>query len=141
VTVVANDTGAASPDLFLQNDITYVTGGDTDGLTVLAERNLLIPLYVPNEMTISGIFFAQKGAYGRSWYSQNLSPYNGYKEQHMLTTNGTVVSKLRTGTQWGTSQGFEVRNDSYDRNIANSPPPMTPFTSPDFRFIEWRETE
>lgn len=139
VTVVANDTGAATPDLFLQDDITYNIGGGTDGLTVLAEQNLLIPLYVPDYMTINGIFFAQKGAYGRSWYDNNEWPYNGYKEQTELNTNGTVVSKLRTGTQWGTSQGFTIRNDSYDRNLAESPPAMTPFTSPNFRFIEWRE--
>jgi len=149
VTVIANDTGAAMPDLFLQNNITYSTTTGADGLTVLAERNLLIPLYVPNNMTISGIFFAQKGSYGRNWYENDgncatcssVDPYDAYKEQNSLTTNGTVVSKLRTGTQWGTVQGFENRYDSYDRNLAKSPPPLTPFTSPDFRFIEWREVE
>lgn len=143
VTVVANDVGAATPDLFLQNNITYTTGGG-DGLTVLAERNLLIPLYVPDHMTINGVFFAQKGSYGRNYYADctgctAVTGYTAYKEQSELTTNGTVVSKMRTGTQWGTVQGFETRNDSYDRNLAESPPPMTPFTSPDFRFIEWRE--
>lgn len=149
VTVVANDTGAATPDLLLQDNITYSTTTGSDGLTVLAERNLLIPLYVPNNMTISGIFVAQKGAYGRNWYENDgncstcssVDPYDSYKEQNSLTTNGTVVSKLRTGTQWGTVQGFENRYDNYDRNLAKSPPPMTPFTSPDFRFIEWREVE
>lgn len=140
VTVVANDVGAAAPDLFLQDNIVYETGGGTDGLTVLAERNLLIPLYVPDHMTINGVFFAQKGSYGRNYYP-DVWPYNGYREQSRLTTNGTVVSKLRTGTQWGTVQGFEIRDDSYDRNLAESPPPMTPFTSPDFRFIEWREVK
>lgn len=147
VTVVANDTGAASPDIFLQDNITYSTSTGVDGLMVLAERHLLIPLYVPNDMTISGTFFAQKGAYGRNWYENDgncgtctsVDPYDSYKEQHSLTTNGTVISKLRTGTQWGTVQGFEQRYDNYDRNLAKSPPPMTPFTSPDFRFIEWRE--
>ena len=140
VTVVANDVGAASPDLFLQDNISYATGAGTDGLTVLAERNLLIPLYVPDNMTINGVFFAQKGAYGRPHYG-SVSGYNGYRSRTSLTTNGTVVSKLRTGTQWSDGQGFDTRNDNYDRNLAESPPPMTPFTSPDFRFIEWREVQ
>lgn len=147
VTVVTNDTGAASPDLFLQNNITYSTTTGSDGLAVLAEGNLLIPLYVPNDMTINGIFVAQKGAYGRNWYEDggncstctSVSPYTSYKQQNSLTTRGTVVSKLRTGTQWGTVQGFDNRYDYYDRNLAKSPPAATPFTSPDFRFIEWRE--
>jgi hypothetical protein len=139
VTVVANDVGAASPDLFLQDNITYSTSSGADGLTVLAERNLLIPLYVPDNMTISGIYFAQKGSYGRPHYGSVSSTYNPYRTQSSLTTNGTVVSKLRTGTQWSDGQGFTTRNDYYDRNLAKSPPPLTPFTSPDFRFIEWRE--
>ncbi|KKS28707.1 MAG: hypothetical protein UU89_C0029G0006 [Parcubacteria group bacterium GW2011_GWC2_42_11] len=146
VTVVANDVGASTPDLFIQDNITYATGGGIDGLTVLAERHLLIPLYVPNIMTINGIFFAQKGSYGRNYYEDcsgcsSVNPYDEYKEQSTLNTNGTVVSKLRTGTQWGTVQGFETRNDFYDRDLAESPPPMTPFTSPNFRFIEWREVK
>jgi hypothetical protein len=141
VTVVANDIGAASPDLFLQDNITYSTTSGADGLTALAERNLLIPLYVPNNMTISGIFFAQKGAYGRTHYGNVGNTYNGYRTQDSLTTNGTVVSKLRTGTQWSDGQGFTTRNDNYDRTLAKNPPPLTPFTSPDFRFIEWREVE
>jgi len=146
VTVVANDTGAATPDLFLQGDITYSTTTGADGLTVLAERNLLIPLYVPDDMTISGVFFAQKGAYGRSYYEcwwgcTSVNPYDSYKSRNSLTTNGTVVSKLRTGTAWSGGQGFSARYDLYARGVAESPPPLTPFTSPDFRFIEWREVK
>ncbi len=148
VTIVANDTGAAAPDVFLQDNVTYSTTTGTDALTVLSERHLLIPLYVPNDMTLNGVFFAQKGAYGRNWYEDGgncstcstVDPYDSYKEQNSLTTNGTVVSKLRTGTQWGTTQGFENRYDNYDRNAAESPPAMTPFTSQDFRFVEWRES-
>jgi len=139
VTVVANDTGAASPDLFLQDNITYSTSTGRDGLTVLAERNLLIPLYVPNTMTLSGIFFAQKGSYGRPHYG-SVTGYNGYRTRASLTTNGTVVSKLRTGTSWTDGQGFTDRTDNYDRVLAKSPPTLTPFTSMNFRFIEWRET-
>ncbi len=140
VTVVANDIGAATPDMFIQGNITYATSGDVDGLTALAERYLLIPLYVPNDMTINGVFFAQKGAYGRSHYG-SVWPYNSYRYRNSLTTNGTIVSKLRTGTAWSDGQGFSIRNDLYDRNLAKTPPPLTPFTSPDFRFIEWSEVQ
>lgn len=150
VTVVANDDGSAEPDLFLQDNITYETGGGVDGLTVLAERHLFIPFYVPDDMTINGVFFAQKGSYGRPsyycesftwWGACNDTMYLTYRLRNELTTNGTVISKLRTGTAWGTTQGFSVRNDNYDRYLADSPPPRTPYTSPNFRFIEWREVE
>jgi hypothetical protein len=140
VTVVANATSTDQPDLFLQNNITYASGSGVDGLTVLAERYLLIPLYVPDNMTISGIFFAQKGAFGRDHYG-SVGGYNSYRDLSSLTTNGTVVSKKRTGTSWTDGQAFSTRIDNYDRGLATSPPPMTPFTSPNFRFIEWREAD
>ncbi len=140
VTVVANDVGVASPDVFLQNNITYNTNTGTDGLTVLAERNILIPLYVPNDMTLSGIFLAQKGSYGRPWYG-SVNPYNAFRTRNSLTTTGTVVSKLRTGTSWTDGTAFTNRIDNYDRNLVDAPPPLTPFTSSDFRLIEWREVK
>ncbi len=143
VTIIANSTTSASVDLFLQNNLTYSTTTGTDGLTVLAERHLLIPLYVPNNMVLSGIFFAQKGSYGRNYYPNVGVTYNGYRQRASLTTNGTVVSNWRTGTSWtgGTPnpQGFVTRNDNYDRTLAKNPPPLTPYTSPDFRYISWRE--
>ena len=147
VTVVANDTGAAMPDLFLQNNLTYGTTTGRDGVTVLAERNLLIPLYVPDTMNISGVFIAQKGSFGRAAYDRSdvSSSYRSYITRTALNTTGTVVSKLRTGTRWsGTDpdpEGFLTRNDYYDRSLAKSPPALTPFTSPDFHFIEWREVQ
>lgn len=142
VTVVANATSSATVNLYLQNNITYSTSTGADGLTVLAEEHLIIPLYVPTNMTINGVFMAQKGAYGRNYYP-GMSDYNSYRQRASLTTNGTVVSKMRTGTSWTGGnpdpQGFVARYDNYDRNLAKSPPPMTPYTSPDFRFISWRE--
>ncbi|MBP9750112.1 MAG: hypothetical protein KBD21_05280 [Candidatus Pacebacteria bacterium] len=144
VTVIANATTSASVDIFLQNNITYTNTDGTDALAVLAERHLLIPLYVPNNMTINGIFFAQKGAYGRNYYADTGSTTpNTYRQRATLFTTGTVVSKLRTGTSWigGTPdpQGFVSRFDNYDRMLAKSPPPLIPFTSRDFRFMKWNE--
>lgn len=143
VTVVANATTSASVDLFLQNNVTYSTTTGADGLVVLAERHLLIPLYVPNNMKLSGVFFAQKGAYGRAYYPNLGNPHNNYRQRASLTTTGTVVSNWRTGTAWigGTPdpQGFVTRYDSYDRMLAQSPPPLTPRTSSDFRYISWKE--
>lgn len=148
VTVVANDTDTPSPDIYLLNNITYSTTTENTGLTALAERHVLIPLYVPDNMELNGVFFAQTGAYGRNSYG-NVSNINGVnytarKQRSTLTTNGTVVSKLRTATKWvnnlgAFTQGFQQRYDYYDRTLAKSPPPLTPFTSPDFRYVGWYE--
>ena len=145
VTVVAADTGSYNPDIILQNNITYATFDGTTGLTAIAERSVLIPPIVPTTMSIRGTYVAQSGYFGRNLYDCSNAPYD---TRTSLTTNGTVVSNGRVGTQWGYSgngcpnnstSGFLTRIDNYDRLQAFLPPPFTPSYSTDYKFILWRE--
>jgi hypothetical protein len=140
MTVVAYDTGTFEPDIYLPDHITYTTNDGTSGISLLAENNIILPYYIPNVQNISGIFVALNGSYGRPWYSFFASlPDTSFRTRDTLNTTGTIVSKLRTGTSWTDGTAFLVRNDNYDRNLVDAPPPLTPFTSSDFRFIEWQE--
>ncbi len=147
VTVIAatpNDS-STSPDAYLNNNIYYAAYDGTDGLTVAAERNVLIPLVVPNAMEIHGIFIAANGHYGRDYFTTSnvASQYDQYVTRSQLTTVGTVVSNGRTGTSWNCGgsycSGFQTRFDYYDQQLAFSPPPFTPTASTDYRFNLWRE--
>ena len=154
VTVVAatpSDTGTTI-DVYLPNNITYAANDGTSGLTVMAERNVLIPLNVPDTMEIHGIFSAHSGRYGRNFYT-NSSSYSSsqrvgsawasYVLRSQLTTVGTVVSNARTGTSWicgsTTCSGFQTGIDAYDQLQATNPPPFTPSASTDYGFVLWRE--
>lgn len=152
VTVAAADltTSGYSPDAILPNNITYAAYDGSNGLTVVAEKNVLIPLNSPDTMTLHGIFIAQNGRYGRNYYFYQSGDsdsvpfaYRNYVMRNSLTTVGTVVSNGRTGTSWSCSgvvcSGYLTRIDSYDGTLAVSPPPFTPYTSTQFNFIEWRE--
>ncbi|MBI4088178.1 hypothetical protein HY418_02220 [Candidatus Kaiserbacteria bacterium] len=136
VTVIAAtpSDGGTSPDVYLNNNIYYNAYDGTDGLTVVAERNVLIPLIVPDVMEIHGIFIAQSGHYGRDYFW--TTPYN---TRSQLTTVGTVVSNGRTGTSWSDGTGFVTRLDYYDQQLAFAPPPFTPVASTDYKFALWRE--
>lgn len=150
VTVVAAtpaDSGTA-PDVIIPANITYATSDGVAGLTVMAERNILIPLNSPNIMEIHGIFSAHSGYYGRNHYSTSgtyevPSAYDSYVQQTQLTTAGTIVSAGRTGTKWTSSgtfvSGYNTRVDAYDQLQATNPPPFTPSASPDYGFVLWRE--
>ncbi|MBI4087797.1 hypothetical protein HY418_00215 [Candidatus Kaiserbacteria bacterium] len=150
VTVAAatpSDTGIAA-DVIIPNNITYATQDGTSGLTVFAERNILIPLNSPDTMEIHGIFIAQSGYYGRNYYTTSgsndvPSQYDSYVLQTKLTTAGTIVSNGRTGTKWtcgGTfCSGYNNRVDSYDQLQAADPPPFTSSASTDYGFVLWRE--
>ncbi len=147
VTVVAAtpSTSSTSPDAYLNGNITYAAYDGSDGLTLVAERSVLLPLVIPSTMEIHGIFIAQSGHYGRDHFSTNWLPsqYDQYAQRSQLTTVGTVVSNGRTGTSWNCGgsfcSGFATRYDYYDQQLAFSPPPFTPIASIDYRFNLWRE--
>lgn len=143
VTVVAanvTNTGIA-PSAMLPGNLTYAQTDGSDGLTLIAEKNILITPNSPQNMTLNGIFIAQGGAFGRSYYGSSSS----YEPRGTLTILGTTVSNLRTGTKWclntgcTSSAGYQTRIDAYDRNLATDPPPFTPQTSNDYQFVDWRE--
>ena len=148
VTILAADLGAFSPDIILQNNITYSSGTGSSGLTAIAERSVLIPLVSPDVMTVRGIFVAQSGYLGRNYYTSSGShavpaAYTSYVLRSQLTTIGTVVSNGRIGTRWtcgGTfCSGYAQRVDTYDRLLAFSPPAFTPSASVDYKLVLWRE--
>lgn len=143
--VAANVTNAGvAPNAMLRGNITYENTDGSDGLTVIAENNVLITPDSPQNMTLNGIFVAQAGAFGRNLYSCS----SAYEPRGTLTILGTTVSNLRTGTQWPgacgswwnpTNGGYANRVDVYHRALANDPPPFTPEVSGDYEFIDWRQ--
>jgi hypothetical protein len=139
--VAANVVNAGvEPNAYLLNNIQYEATDGTDGLTLMAERNVLISPSAPNTMTLNGIFIAQGGAFGMNAYSScTYADKTG-----TLTILGTTVSNKRTGTKWtsmcgGYYKGFQTRVDSFDRRIATDPPPFTPVVSNDYQFVDWKE--
>jgi hypothetical protein len=129
-------------DIILVNDIEYSTLIGTDGLTAIAEEDVIISPKSPDDMTIRGIFVAQTGRFGRNYYGNEYGWAVADVFKDSLTINGTIVSNGRVGTKWNCGSwcsGYNIRYNSYDRTQANNPPPLTPYTSNDFRFIQWKE--
>ncbi len=140
--VAANVVNAGvAPNAYILNNIQYENTDGSDGFTLVAERNVLISPQAPNTLTLNGIFIAQGGAFGMNAY--NSCTYAA--KTGTLTILGTTVSSKRTGTKWtsqctgGYFRGYQNRVDSFDRHMANDPPPFTPLVSQDYQFIDWRE--
>ncbi len=158
VTFAAADVSAGAVDrsIVIPADITYANASG-DGLTAIGEDNVLIGLNTPDILDLRGIFIAQKGRFGRNHYCANecdgahsgseglpgsLDPY---VTRSTLNTTGTIVSNERTSTKWTSGgsfiSGYNQRNESYDRTLASSPPPFTPATSDDYRFVIWQDED
>lgn len=143
VTLVAANvtTTGVAPNVMLPGNITYGATDGSDGLTLIAENNILITPNSPQNMNLNGIFIAQGGAFGRNLYNCSTS----YEPRGTLTILGTTVSNLRTGTQWVDGCGWEgdggyqLRIDAFDRKLSTDPPPFTPYTSTDYQFVDWRQ--
>jgi hypothetical protein len=158
VTIAAADPDSAyNPDVLIVNNITYTTNNGADGLALIGENNVLLSLVAPEDLTLNGIFIAQNGRFGRNHYTTTSDPpncpgscdvdvpsaYDSKVQVDDLVVHGTIVSNGREGSKWTSggsfSSGFADRFNSYDRNQATNPPPLTPHVSDDYEFIEWHE--
>lgn len=139
VTVAAADliSPTRDVDVILPDDINYTTLDGSDGLAVVSERNVLISPASPDQMELRGIFVAQKGYFGRNYYSSNI--------RDKLEIYGSIVSNGRVGTQWTSGghivSGYMKRENYFDANLVYRPPYFVPYTSPDFKIINWEEIE
>ena len=155
VAVGTPSDSSSSPSAYLPDNITYEANDGTNGLTVIAEGNILIPLTSPDTMELHGIFIAS-GHFGRNFYTNDpgycdygycVGSINPSYAQNVLRARlndiGTIVSKQSFGSQWfdGTTviSGFQTHADFYDRLLAFSPPPFTPTASTTYQLNLWRE--
>ncbi len=146
VTLIASNQSDTSkkPSIILQGNITY--NNPDAGLLALAESNVLIGVNVPNNLYLNGIFIAKEGYYGRNHYTaSHLSSIgmSAYVFRNSENLNGTVVSNGQVGTQWTSSgvpvSGFYNRYNTFDRNLAENPPALTPRISEVYQFLDWRD--
>jgi hypothetical protein len=150
VTVAAADLtgGGTNPDVMLANNISYAAYDGTNGLTLIAAGNLVLPLNSPNDLTIHGIYAAQNGAYIRDYYYYAASDsfavpsqYSSYVTRNSLTLVGSIVSRGSAVTSWGSpvTSGYVNRSTTYDGTLASNPPPFTPYTSSQYSFVLWNQ--
>lgn len=141
--IAASSTSSENPNIYLRNSITYnPADGTADGLTALAENSVKVPIDSPDNLIVNGIFIAQLGYFGRDYYSCSLpSKYSACAFQNQMNIYGTVVSKGRVGTKWGSSHGYNTRIDDYDPFLFNDPPPMTPYTEDTYKFVQWTQDQ
>jgi hypothetical protein len=149
VALAAADLTSAviNPSIIIKDNILY-TSATTSALLAIAEKDVLLGVDVPNDITVNGIYIAQTGRYGRNHYEDGggyvlpagLLPY---VIRNSETMNGTIVSNGRVGTQWTSggviTSGFRDRYNTYDRNLIANPPPLVPNTSDVYEFSDWRD--
>ncbi len=145
ITLAAADLITAGQDrnIWLKNNLVYNSQDGSDGLVLIGQNNVLITPDSPNYLNLDGVIVAQKGHFGRNYYSSYWYPQ--YSKKEILTIYGTIVSNGRVGTQWTSGgtfvSGYRERTNIYDPKLSLSPPSFLPSTSEEFSYRGWQEVQ
>lgn len=117
-------------DIMIPNNIVYDSKNGSDSLGLIAQRNVLLTYYAPNNLEINAAIIAQNGSYQRYNFSGNV--------KNTLTVFGSISSFGVSGTYWPSSpSGYQTRFTTYDTNLLYGPPPNFPLATGGYQQISW----
>jgi len=110
-------------------------------LALIAQKNILVPLYSPNILEIQAVMLAQKGAVQRYYYSNSYSPYN---TRQRIMVRGSIISKKLWTWTWVSgstvTSGYKETESYFEPDLIYNPPPFFP-SSGELQFISWEEVQ
>lgn len=123
--------------IIINDNLTYLARDDSNSLGLIAEKDIKIPRYAPDVLTVDAIMMAQ---YGRAFYN--------YYASHVVKTSIEVYGGIITNNVWTwswcngdpclTVDGYNQTTSIYDNNVTFFPPPSFPNTG-EYTFISWEE--
>lgn len=132
-----------NPKIIINGNITYASQDSALGL--IGQRDILIPLYSPDQLEIRAAMLAQNGHVLRYYYPNEGwgEPYETYSVRDSIRTYGSII----TNTMWTFSwvdedssiiSGYGTTDMNYDPDLTFSPPPYFP-TSGEYEIGAWEE--
>jgi len=111
-------------------------------VALIAQKNILVPLYSPNVLEIQAVMVAQKGAVQRYYYSSSYSPYH---TRNKIMVRGSIITNQIWTWSWVGSNGqivsgYQNTESYYEPALIYDPPPFFP-SSGDLQFISWEEIQ
>lgn len=138
------DLPQTNAKIIIANNINYTTENSVLGL--IAQKDILIPLYSPNNLEIKAALLAQKGHVFRYYYpSWNWEPYKTYAIRNYIETYGSIISNTTWTFSWVNSKGnivsgYRETEMSYNSDLTYNPPPYFP-VSGEYKIIKWEEIQ
>lgn len=129
-------------NIIISGNINYLTKNSVLGL--IAQKDILIPLYSPNKLEIKAVLLAQKGHVFRYYYPRWWEePYRTYAIRDYIETYGALITNTVWTFTWvdwtgEVVSGYKETEMAYDSSLTFNPPPHFP-TSGGFKIISWEE--
>lgn len=128
--------------IMIKNNLTYTSKDGISVLGLIAQKDILVPLYSADTLEINAALLAQKGHVFRYYYDN--SSYSPYAVRTNIALYGTII----TNTVWTWSwvfvpggpvvSGYQTTNTAYDPYLLYNPPPSFP-SEDEYEFISWEE--
>ena len=126
--------------IIINGNITYANSNSVLGL--IGQKDILIPLYSPDNLVIEAAMLAQKGHVFRYYYPWWAS--HTYYIRDSIHTFGSIITNTVWTFTWVSgstvTSGYRNTDMNYDSSLTFNPPPYFP-TAGDYRFISWEEVE
>lgn len=135
------DNPSTNASIIINGNITRADPQNTM-LGLIAQKNILVPLYSNNILEIQAVMIAQKGAVQRYYYS---SSYNPFHKRNRIMVRGSIITNNVWTWSWVNMggvviSGYENTESYYEPALIYNPPPYFP-SSGDLEFISWEETQ
>ncbi|MCD6500865.1 hypothetical protein J7K42_02510 [bacterium] len=147
VTVVAArlpDLPGSEAKIIIPGSINYI--GENSVLGLIGQKDILIPLYSPDNLEIKAAMLAQKGHVFRYYYPRWwFEPYKTYAIRDYIETYGSIITNTIWTFTWVDSggnvvSGYRETEMSYNPELTYNPPPYFP-VSGEYEIVSWEEID
>jgi len=130
--------------IIINGNIDYADSNSVLGL--ISQKDILIPLYSPDNLDIKAALLAQKGHVFRYYYPKwSSEPYKTYAIRNQIRTFGSIITNTMWTFTWVDSDnnvvsGYRNTEMNYDSNLTYNPPPYFP-TAGEYEIVGWEEVQ
>ena len=130
--------------IIINEDIVYENRDGSSAMGLIAQKDVLIPLYSPEKLEVDAALLAQGGHCFRYYYPESWYGADAIKDE--IEIWGSVITNTIWTWSWVSSEtgpvvsGYDTTETTYDPYLTYGPPPEFP-TSGEYEVITWREVK
>ncbi|OGZ19178.1 MAG: hypothetical protein A3F95_03130 [Candidatus Nealsonbacteria bacterium RIFCSPLOWO2_12_FULL_39_31] len=131
-------------NIIINGNIDYADPSSVLGL--IAQKDILIPLYSPDNLEVKAALLAKNGHVFRYYYPNwSYEPYKTYAIRDYIATYGSIITNTIWTFTWVDSgmnvvSGYKNTSMSYNPNLTYNPPPYFP-VSGEYETVGWEEAQ
>lgn len=129
-------------NIVINGDIVYQNKDGSSAMGLIAEKDVLVPLYSPEQLEIDAAMLAQGGHCFRYYYTEGS--YGEHAVKDRIEIWGSVISNTVWTWSWVSCDtcpvisGYAQTETTYDPYLTFGPPPEFP-TMGEYQILTWRE--